>query len=695
MPWEEASFTHNIISSQILRFPDCHMKGVQLLSLLLLCKLVLLCCFQHTIGFQRLALHSWRGLTSQSPRNHAKMLNPLADDSMALDEGYRQRFASLGELYGGSTALSRLQAARVCVIGLGGVGSWAVEALARSGIGHFTLIDMDDVCVSNINRQLVAQSSTVGRLKADVLRERILDINPSAAVRTICDFVRPENIHTLLDEVAVDYVIDAADGVTDKAAIIAYCALRGVPVLTSGGIGGLTDPTLIAVSDLTQANGDKLLMRVRRKLRADYGYPAGDLRRKVKRWHITAVHTLPTGSRRDRSSGRACADNGTSLRQCDGLLGSACFVSGSFGFILAGQVISALTNGNALPPRVPGITAKVPPAVATDDCSCASSGAVAAEGGGGRSVSDSLAALDRFLISYQHTAHMVDAHCHLQLGAFHGNHDLLLEHMQRNHIIACSVCATSPADWEQVAALHALRPDAIIPSFGLHPWWIEKHLKASAALSIADYDQLIAGQGDGSWMAKLSAYLEMYPQAGVGECGLDKKVRDAVSMDLQLHILSQHLDIAARHQRPISIHCVAGCWGNLLKCLQEHCDANKGSRLTSSAVILHCCNSLPVDMLGAFNKLPHVYYSISASILNNQKHLKLVSKLPRDRLLLESDCPDQLPLAVKEADCAILHNAPGIIGYSCHKLSELLQCSIEELAETVTRNACRALNRFR
>lgn len=165
-------------------------------------------------------------------------------------------------------------------IGLGGVGSWVVEALARSGIGKITLFDMDDICVSNINRQIIAQTSTVGKFKAEVLKARILDINPTANVTVHLEFLRPENVLDYLSESIssndsnittelakrkkkFDFVVDAADGVSDKAAILHTCVLSETSIVTSGGVGGLTDPSLITINDLTAVSGDNLLMRVR------------------------------------------------------------------------------------------------------------------------------------------------------------------------------------------------------------------------------------------------------------------------------------------------------------------------------------------------------------------------------------------------------------------------------------------------
>lgn len=183
----------------------------------------------------------------------------------SLSEDYIARFKNIARLYADSNedmalVLNRLYRSNVCIIGLGGVGSWVVESIARSGVNSITLIDVDDVCISNINRQLVAVSSTVGQFKAEALKQRILDINPNANVTVLLDFVRPFNVHDLLTNGVVstttgtsadgespianknvashrrkfDYVVDAADSVSDKAAIVDACVHSGTPIITTG-----------------------------------------------------------------------------------------------------------------------------------------------------------------------------------------------------------------------------------------------------------------------------------------------------------------------------------------------------------------------------------------------------------------------------------------------------------------------------
>ena len=155
---------------------------------------------------------------------------------MARVDNYEQRFGGIGRLYT-PEGLARLRQAHVCVIGIGGVGSWVVEALARSGVGQITMIDMDDICVTNINRQLPALSGNIGKLKTEVMAERVKLINPECVMNIIDDFISPDNQAEYLNR-GYDYVIDAIDNVKTKAAMIAYCKRNKIKIITIGGAGG-------------------------------------------------------------------------------------------------------------------------------------------------------------------------------------------------------------------------------------------------------------------------------------------------------------------------------------------------------------------------------------------------------------------------------------------------------------------------
>jgi len=186
-----------------------------------------------------------------------------------VSDAWRQRFGGTARLYG-QEALQQFAEAHFCVIGIGGVGSWAAEALARTGIGHITLIDMDDVCITNTNRQIHAQQGNVGQAKTEVMAARIRAINPECVVTCIDDFITPQNTAELLSA-GFDYVIDAIDSVRPKAALIAWCRRNKVPLITTGGAGGQIDPTQIQVSDLAKTIQDPLAAKLRERLKSDFG----------------------------------------------------------------------------------------------------------------------------------------------------------------------------------------------------------------------------------------------------------------------------------------------------------------------------------------------------------------------------------------------------------------------------------------
>lgn len=192
-------------------------------------------------------------------------------------QAYRSRFEGLARVYG-EAALTALENAHFCIVGVGGVGSWAAEACARSGIGGITLIDHDDIQVSNTNRQLHTTQRSLGRSKVEVLRERLLDINPECKCHAIDDLVTRGNI-AKFDFAQYDYVIDAIDHVSHKLALMHYCRRNKIRCVSTGGAGGLTDPTRICVKDLTQTHNDPLLAKVRATLRNRHGYSRNPKRR--------------------------------------------------------------------------------------------------------------------------------------------------------------------------------------------------------------------------------------------------------------------------------------------------------------------------------------------------------------------------------------------------------------------------------
>ncbi len=256
---------------------------------------------------------------------------------------FDRRFGGIARLYG-AHALERFRTAHICVVGVGGVGSWIVEALARSAIGELTLIDLDNVAESNINRQIQALSSTIGMAKITALAERIAQINPFCKVHQIEDFVDPDNLEQMIGSGKYDYVIDATDSVKAKAAMLAWCRQRDLPVITIGSAGGKTDAAQISVRDLARTEQEPLLKKVRKIMRSQYGFPRGE---KTK-FHIDAVFsteplTLP-------ETGEACAidgderSGGVTGLNCAGF-GSAMVVTATFGMVCAGHALRKLADG--------------------------------------------------------------------------------------------------------------------------------------------------------------------------------------------------------------------------------------------------------------------------------------------------------------------------------------------------------------
>lgn len=254
---------------------------------------------------------------------------------------YEQRFGGLARLYG-RAGLERLRAAHVCVIGVGGVGSWTVEALARSGIGALTMIDLDDVCVTNINRQLHALDSQIGRPKIDALADRVRQIQPECRVTGVAEFFTAASAAALL-EPRYDFVVDATDKLTNKCLIITGSRERGSPVLTVGGAGGKRDGTAVRVADLALSVQDELLRQVRRKLRRDCGFPRGQ----DERFGVACVYSpeKPFFPWADGSCSTE-PEPGSSLKlDCASGFGTATHITGAFGLAAAGEVIRQLVAG--------------------------------------------------------------------------------------------------------------------------------------------------------------------------------------------------------------------------------------------------------------------------------------------------------------------------------------------------------------
>lgn len=248
-----------------------------------------------------------------------------------------RRFGGIQRLYG-ADSMARFQAAHVCVVGIGGVGSWAAEALARSAIGQITLIDLDMVAESNVNRQIQALGDAFGKAKTDAMGERIMAINSACRVNRIEDFVSPDNLDQMLDK-GFDYLIDAIDQVRTKAAMIAWCKARELPLITAGGAGGQIDPTRIEITDLARTVQDPLLSRVRSLLRKEYGFT----REPKKKFGVPAVFSSEALRYPDHVS--TCDEPPVlSGLSCAGFGSSVC-VTATFGLFAASEVLRHLAMG--------------------------------------------------------------------------------------------------------------------------------------------------------------------------------------------------------------------------------------------------------------------------------------------------------------------------------------------------------------
>ncbi|MBK9990576.1 MAG: tRNA threonylcarbamoyladenosine dehydratase [Verrucomicrobia bacterium] len=256
------------------------------------------------------------------------MSEPVASD-------YNDRFGGVGRLFG-RAGLERLSAAHVAVVGIGGVGSWVVEGLARSGVGAITLIDLDDVCITNVNRQLPAIDGQIGRPKVVVMAERVKSINPACRVEAVAEFFTAASAGRLLAP-HFDCVVDAIDGMTNKALLVDACVKRGLACVSVGGAGGKCDATKIRAGDLGESTSDDLLRQVRKKLRRDHGWARGEGHHYgVRCIYSTEKPVFPWAN-------GTCStepEPGTNLKlDCASGFGTAVFVTGTFGLAAAGEVV--------------------------------------------------------------------------------------------------------------------------------------------------------------------------------------------------------------------------------------------------------------------------------------------------------------------------------------------------------------------
>lgn len=245
------------------------------------------------------------------------------------DDEYDRRFAGVAKIYG-DDSFHHYENSHVMVIGIGGVGSWAVEALARTGIGELTLVDMDVVAVSNINRQLPAMTATLGCEKIEIMAERCRSINPRIKINLIDDYLTPENVKEILSG-NPDIILDCIDDVKAKFALMLHCRFNKVPLIVSGGAGGKLDPLKIRVADLSRTEQDPMLAKLRAQLRAK-----GICKKPKEKFGITCVYSIDNPF----SSADVCASAGL---RCGGY-GSAVVVTSSFAMVAVSEVLKKLDS---------------------------------------------------------------------------------------------------------------------------------------------------------------------------------------------------------------------------------------------------------------------------------------------------------------------------------------------------------------
>lgn len=262
-----------------------------------------------------------------------------------MTDDFISRFGGIARLYG-IQALENFSKSHIMVVGLGGVGSWAVEALARSGVGHLSLVDLDDLCQTNINRQIHALTNTVGESKAEALAQRLREINPAIEITIHQCFYSEKNSEELLLKNKPDAVIDAIDSVRPKCHLLVTCRDNHIPVISSGAAGGRVDATQIQIDDLSKTHGDSLMLAVRRKLRTEYRFPAAD--QKSSKFKIPAIFS-PEQPKFPQCDGSTSTERPSEIHgkiKCDSGYGAATHLTASFGNFAAGWILNTLVEKN-------------------------------------------------------------------------------------------------------------------------------------------------------------------------------------------------------------------------------------------------------------------------------------------------------------------------------------------------------------
>jgi TatD family hydrolase len=607
------------------------------------------------------------------------------ENSCALD-AKQYAFVGTEKLYGASN-LTKLRNAHVVVVGIGGIGSWVAEALARTSIGEFTLIDLDFICVTNINRQAMAAESTVGESKALAMKRRILDLNKDAKVNCVEDFVNKENVEDILKPLVgcdegrkVEYVVDCTDNEQDKAAIIAYCVKHNVPVMTTGGAAGMTNfpPSGVAVEDLQKATFNRLLASARKTLRDKYAFPrgvkkfpngkrmksddvvAGDGKKpetfKERKFKVIAVYAKELSENfAVKNSSAISSDSvggvpsGGKINCADGSSGSAAFVTGAIGLAAASKVVvDVLARTDAQREKIgqpfkSGWQSKV---------WTSSDGGGGGGGGGGEDaharkadestenktdkaktiptpMGNQIQVDDESLTEFLGEDVLRDASKdNLNLNEIFDAHCHWHLHSDDSEIEALGkevykMALTCTQPSDWQKALMISKTLNYPIALGAHPWWIHENKSTFHA-----------------WIEELETLASATPLSIIGEIGLDKI---AVPLDgvtppdypFQLEAFTKQLELARKLNKPIAVHCV--------KATSDIQSALFESKQMPRAVLLHSYSGSSEWMRQLVgmkqNKGEHVYFGFS-SVVNLRgwkKTLENIRKCPDDRIVVESD----------------------------------------------------------
>jgi TatD family hydrolase len=593
-----------------------------------------------------------------------------------------ESFAFVGteRLYGRNGA-EKLKKAKVLIVGIGGVGSWVAEALARTNVGKIILIDLDFVCETNMNRQVMATRGNIGRSKVRAMQERLLEINKDLCCECVEDFVSERNVGDVLGPLLIASrddctVVDCTDNEADKAAIIAFCTKLNVPVMTTGGCAGMTNFPNVVIEDLQKATFNRLLASTRKKLREKYFFPRGvkkfpngakmksekgEESFRERKFKVTAVYAKESNEnfivRNNLDASKENIKGGGKINCADGSSGSAAFVTGAIGLAAASQVVvDILSRTDAQREKIgkpfeSGWQSQIPAwknATATAETnegtnvpSSSNNEHDSIEGAKNNSnnntkesssivqMNEDEEALSDFIgveILKQASkdelklSEVFDAHCHWHLNS---NRDAI-ENLGKE-VYKFALTCTQPTDWQKAIDISKAFDYNVPVALGSHPWWIHENK--------AHFE---------TWIEELERVVSETPNCIIGEIGLDKI---AIPLDgtteadyaFQVVAFQRQLELARKMNKPIAVHCV--------KATQDIQNALFDSQTSSTTipVLMHSYSGSTEWMRQLVtmkqNKGKDVYFGFS-SVVNLRgwkKTVENIKKCPDDRIVIESD----------------------------------------------------------